>query len=94
MRFTNQDMQDYIDSCKNKPEKHAAYPEQSTVNFEKIVSITADSASIFPQEKKNGSEKYCQEDHNIPYDENEANNSIAKKRAKQLNKTEEKKLIY
>ena len=45
-------MQNYIDSCHKESERLAAYPEQSTSNFENIVNITVESASLIPQEKK------------------------------------------
>ena len=66
-------MQNYIDSCHKELERRAAYPEQSTTNFENVANITVDSDSVIPKDKQNGGEKYRQE---IPYSENEANNSI------------------
>ena len=47
-------MQNYIDSCHKESERHAAYLEQSTGNFENVADITVDSASVIPQEKKMG----------------------------------------
>ena len=34
--------------------------KQSTADFEDVVNITIDSASVIPQVKQNGNEEYCQ----------------------------------
>ena len=69
-------MRNYIDKCNKESEKYAAYPEQSTIHFENVVNITVDSDCVITQEKQDRSEEYFQEDRKIPYDKNEANNSI------------------
>ena len=53
-------MQEHINICHREYEKHAAYPEQSTENFEYIANIIVDGSSVIIQEK-NGSEEYHQE---------------------------------
>ena len=60
-------------SFHKESERHAAYLEQSTADFENVANITVDSASVIIQDKKIGSEEDCQED---PYNKNEANKSI------------------
>ena len=47
-------------------ERCAAYLEPSNAHFVNVVNINVDGASVFPQEKQNGSEKDHQEN---PYDE-------------------------
>ena len=74
-------MQNYIDSCHNEPEGRVAYPEQRTLHFENVAKITANSDSVIPKEKQNGSEKYFQV---ITYDKNEANKSIEQNASKRI----------
>ena len=50
-RSTNQDMQNYIDSCHKESERIAAYTEQIFAHFENIVNVTVDNDSVIPQEK-------------------------------------------
>ena len=103
IRFTNQDMRNYIDSCRRYPERRAAYPGQSTAHFENVANITDDGDSVITQEK----EWQCENHQANTYNKNEANKSIekiarktiekceqnnAKTRAKQLNKTRANKL--
>ena len=51
---------------------HTVYPEQRTAHFEDAAKITVDSASVLPQGKGNGSEKYhnCWVNH---YNKNDVN---------------------
>ena len=42
-------MQNYIDIFQKESERHAAYPEQRTANFENIANITIDSDILIPQ---------------------------------------------
>ena len=66
VRSKNRDMQTYIDSCNTSSEKRAAYPEQSTTNFEKVSNITVNIGSVIPKEEHNGIKEDHQEDRNIP----------------------------
>ena len=50
--------------------------EQSTVNFVNVANVPVDSDSITLQKEKNGVEEHYQEDLNIIYSKNEANNSM------------------
>ena len=79
-------MQNYIDSCHRESEKRAAYPENSTANFENILSITVDSDSSIRQEKQNVSNKYHQVN---PYDKYEANKIIKEITSKKVDKREQ-----
>ena len=65
-------MQTYIESCKKEPERRVVYTEHNTEHFENVANITANSDSVILQEKQTVRE----EDHKIPYNKNEANESI------------------
>ena len=43
---TDQYLQNYIDSCHKESERCAAYPEQSTANFNKITNINVNIDSM------------------------------------------------
>ena len=73
---TSQDLKNYIDICHKELERCAAYPEQSTENFNKITNINIDSDVINPQNKLNWREENHQEDSHIPFNENGKNKSI------------------
>ena len=66
-------MHNYSDNCKKE---HASYPEQNILYYKNVANITIDSDSTTPQKKQNERGGYIQEDHQIPFDENEENNSI------------------
>ena len=72
-------MQNYIDIFQKESERHAAYPEQRTANFENIANITIDSDILIPQQKQNLNEKNCQAN---PYEENQAKIILKKMRVK------------
>ena len=44
-------------SFHKESERHAAYLEQSTADFENVANITVDSASVIIQDKKMGARK-------------------------------------
>ena len=72
----NRDMREHIDSCHNESESRTAYLDHSTAHFNDVAKITSDSDSITQQKKKNGREENSQKNHEIPFEENEAKNSI------------------
>ena len=72
IRTDYQDLQTYTNSVK---EDHIEYMEHNTLHI-CFAKITLDSDSITQHNKRNGREKDCWEDHNIPLDKNEANNSM------------------
>ena len=75
LRETNQDLKTYIESCHKESERCAAYLEQNTLHSEIASDIAINSDSITPQKKKNDREEYRQEDHQMPFNENDANKS-------------------
>ena len=70
---TNQDRQTYIDSLKKE---RAEYPEQKTLHSKNITNITVDIYSVTPHKEKIGIQEDRQEDCNIHFNKNEANNSM------------------
>ena len=72
----NRYMREHIDSCQKEFKISAVYPEHSTAHLNNIANITIESDSITPKNEKNGREENSQKYQNIPFDKNEAKNSI------------------